>query len=647
MNEAKEKYKITLIAILLAGACFLTYYFHVVIERGTVFTHLFYIPIILASIWWKRKGLAVAIFLALLLIFSHFFIRADVETFNDLIRAPMFIIVALTTVILSERIAKAEEMQKEAARYNRGLIESSLDPLVTIDKDGKIMDVNEATIEATGVEREKLIGTKFSEYFTDSVKAQKGVETAFREGSVRDYPLTLQHKSGQTMEVVYNASVYRDIAGNITGVFAAARDVTEQKKAEERIEHLNLVLRAIRNVNQFIAKEKDRDRLLKGACYTLIEARGYYNAWLALIDESGKLVSTAEAGLGEDFLPMVERLKAGELTPCVQKALKQSDVVITKDPSTSCADCPLVKSYASRGAMTVQLEHGGKMYGLLSASIPAEFTADEEEQALFKELAGDVAFALHSIELDEARKRAERALREAKEEAERANQMKSIFLASMSHELRTPLNSIIGFTGILLQGLAGGLNDEQKKQLEMVYGSSKHLLALINDLLDISKIESGELEPDLEEFNLAEAGMEVRDSIMPKVEEKGLELIWDMPDINVVSDERRFKQILMNLLNNAIKFTEKGEVEVKAIEKDESLEVKVKDTGFGIEKEDLHKLFKPFTQLEYTVSEEKGTGLGLYLVRNLVRLLNGEIRVESEPGKGSSFTFTLLLKHGG
>lgn len=223
--------------------------------------------------------------------------------------------------------------------------------------------------------------------------------------------------------------------------------------------------------------------------------------------------------------------------------------------------------------------------------------------------------------------------------------MKSIFLASMSHELRTPLNSIIGFTGIILQGLAGELNEEQKKQLKMVYGSSKHLLALINDLLDISKIESGELEPELEEFNLADAGIEVRDSLKPKAEDKALKLIWDMPNINVVSDERRFKQILVNLVNNAIKFTQAGEVEVKAIEKDKNIEVIVKDTGVGIKKEDIHKLFAPFAQLEYTVSEEKGTGLGLYLVKNLVQLLNGKIMVESEYGKGSTFTFTLPIRY--
>jgi len=250
-------------------------------------------------------------------------------------------------------------------------------------------------------------------------------------------------------------------------------------------------------------------------------------------------------------------------------------------------------------------------------------------------------------EVDRKVKRRTNQLKKAKEESERANQMKSIFLASMSHELRTPLNSIIGFTGIVLQGLAGELNDEQKEQLGMAYGSAKHLLSLINDLLDISKIETGELKPDIEEFNIAEAGIGIRDSLMIMAEKKELELIFNIPDINIFSDKRRFEQILLNLVNNAIRFTEKGKVEVKAVEKDENIEVIVKDTGIGIKKEDFHKLFQPFVQLEYTITEESGTGLGLYLSKNLVQLLKGRIQMESEYRKGSTFTFILPIEYGG
>ena len=196
-------------------------------------------------------------------------------------------------------------------------------------------------------------------------------------------------------------------------VLALRQEIAERQQAEERIEHLNLVLRAIRNVNQLITREKDRDRLLKGACDNLIETRGYHNAWTALFDEAGGLVTTAKAGLGEDFLPLVGRLERGELTDCAQRALSQPGVVVTEDPLSTCAGCPLAVNCGGRGAMTVRLEYEGKIYGLSSVSIPADFTADEEERALFEEVAGDIAFALRNIELEESRQRAEEALRES------------------------------------------------------------------------------------------------------------------------------------------------------------------------------------------------------------------------------------------
>jgi len=200
---------------------------------------------------------------------------------------------------------------------------------------------------------------------------------------------------------------------------AELRKTNEQlKQAEARLRHLNLVLRAIRNVNQLIIKEKDRDRLLKDACANLIKTRGYYNAWLTVWDESGGLVTTAEAGLGEDFLSMVEQLKHGKLSTCCQQALRQTAVVTIKDPLSTCGDCPLREKHQRGGTLAIRLEHNNKVYGLLVTSVPAAFAGDEEEHSLLQEVAGDIAFALHDMELEEARQRAERAVAEARAYAE-------------------------------------------------------------------------------------------------------------------------------------------------------------------------------------------------------------------------------------
>ncbi|CAD7769903.1 MAG: Adaptive-response sensory-kinase SasA [Candidatus Methanoperedenaceae archaeon GB50] len=188
-----------------------------------------------------------------------------------------------------------------------------------------------------------------------------------------------------------------------------------KSRMERKIKHLNAVLRAIRNVSQLVTTEKDPDRLLKGACESLIGTRGYHSAWIVLWNENGKLVTAAEAGLGDDFLKMIELLKDGKLPICGQRALFQSDIVVTSNPFSICTNCPLAGKYKGRSAMTVRLEHEGKIYGMLTVSIPRELAEDKEEQELFKELAGDLAFALYSIEVEEKRKQAEEKLRESEE----------------------------------------------------------------------------------------------------------------------------------------------------------------------------------------------------------------------------------------
>lgn len=234
-----------------------------------------------------------------------------------------------------------------------------------------------------------------------------------------------------------------------------------------------------------------------------------------------------------------------------------------------------------------------------------------------------------------------RDLENAMKQARAADQIKSSFLATMSHELRTPLNSIIGFTGILLQGLAGPLNAEQGKQLGMVQTSARHLLALINDVLDISKIEAGQLTLSETCFELQPSLVKLFGLVAPMAEKKGLMLKMDVSEAPqmVVTDQRRLEQIVLNLLNNALKFTERGEVLLSCHPDGDDVLISVRDTGIGIDSEDLSGLFEPFHQIDSSSTRKhEGTGLGLSICRKLIEKMKGSITVESRLGQGSKFS---------
>jgi PAS domain S-box-containing protein len=193
----------------------------------------------------------------------------------------------------------------------------------------------------------------------------------------------------------------------------AMRYAIERKRVERRIGHLNTVLRTIRQVNQFITREKDPNRILQGVCNILSQTRGYQNAWIVQMDESGKISRASQTELSEDFCPLIDRMKRGDRPDCTKKALSQSDVVAIADPSSTCTECPFSTNYGDRGMMAVRLEHDKKIYGLLSVQASRDFALDAEEQSLFKEIGGDIAFALHDIEMEKKRKRAEANLKDS------------------------------------------------------------------------------------------------------------------------------------------------------------------------------------------------------------------------------------------
>ncbi len=225
-----------------------------------------------------------------------------------------------------------------------------------------------------------------------------------------------------------------------------------------------------------------------------------------------------------------------------------------------------------------------------------------------------------------------------------SSKYKSEFLANMSHELRTPLNAIIGFSEVLLERMFGDLNDKQAEYLGDILTSGQHLLSLINDILDLSKVEAGQMELELGEFSLQQALENGLTMLKERASRHGITLNLELdPDLDVIeADERKVKQVVFNLLSNAVKFTpDGGHVAVMARRTDDELQIAVRDTGIGIAPEDQARIFEEFRQVGQGSAKAEGTGLGLALTRRLVELHGGRLWVESEPGVGSTFTLTL------
>ncbi len=289
--------------------------------------------------------------------------------------------------------------------------------------------------------------------------------------------------------------------------------------------------------------------------------------------------------------------------------------------------------------------YGNKIQGQEMLIRRADGSTIELSVSRSMELDADGNPVIISIGQDISQQKAlEASLIKAREAAESADRIKSMFVASMSHELRTPLNSIIGFLGVVLQGMSGDLNPKQKDQLGRAYASSKHLLSLITDVIDISKIEAGFLETHKDTFNAKEVMDDVSHAVQHLVVERNLELHVTCPDdIILNSDRKRLYQVVLNVVSNALKYTERGHVDVVFTPLEEMLEIMVEDTGIGIDEAGLQKLFKPFERIDSHLKiKTLGTGLGLYLTHKILTLLlGGSISVKSRVGVGSTFTMRL------
>ncbi len=534
---------------------------------------------------------------------------------------------------ITQRKAAEEALRESEARY-RAVVENSTDGMV-VAVDNKVVYVNPAAVRLAGAKEagevlgRSVLGFVHPDYRAEAEKRrakmlETGVPSPLVEGR-------LQRPDGAIIEAEWIGVPI--VFGGKPAILNSFRDMTEhrrraralqesQEQLRERAEELETIM-GCAPVALWVAHDPQCDFISGNVMARNFDGSGPQDNWSA---NKSTTVQWFRDG----------RLLKPEELPMQQAARNDKEI--------QNVELELLLQNGRRvsllGSATPLHDAQGRVRGCVGAFL--DITGLKDAQRALRHAHDQLAEANAGLELKVRERTAE--LVRAKERLEELDRLKSQFLATMSHELRTPLNSIIGFTGILRQGFAGPVNDEQQKQLGLVYASAKHLLSLINDLLDLSRIEAGKVEIERDRFNFLEVIDEVVQTLTPLAAQKQLKLAVEVPGpfIELVTDRKRSFQVLLNLVNNAVKFTDHGEVRISARSDGDKLRVCVADTGIGIKPEQVGMLFEAFRQLDSSAKRlYEGTGLGLHLCRKLLSLMQGEIGVESEFGKGSRFTFTL------
>jgi PAS domain S-box-containing protein len=511
---------------------------------------------------------------------------------------------------------KAEDEAKLSAQNIHYLSKYANDFIILLDENFRFIEVNERVIDFYGYTREELIGMHASQLRASETKKDFMEQITLASVSGKTIFETIhQRKDGSRFPVEVSLRAI-DIEGK-KFYQAVIRDISEHKEHEKALKESEQKYRElVENANSIILHWTRDGRI-------------------TFLNEFGQRFFGYAAG------EIIGRHVIGTIVPAIEsdgRDLSRLMEQILLDPVAFERN---INENMRRNGERVWIawtnrilwDKQGQVAEILS--IGTDITELKEAEETIREL---------NIGLEKrvAERTAELAV--AKEQAEAADRIKSAFLASMSHELRTPLNSIIGFTGMVLQGLAGPLNEEQIKQLGMVRGSARHLLDLINDILDISKIEAGQFNIKSENFDLRESIEKTVKIVSPLADKKNIVLHSRIEDniSDMRGDQRRVEQIILNLLSNAVKFTDRGEIHLNCHLDNGLVTLSVEDTGIGIKPENINMIFEAFRQVDAgTARTQEGTGLGLNITKKLIEMMGGSIHVKSEWGKGSAFTVIL------
>jgi PAS domain S-box-containing protein len=540
------------------------------------------------------------------------YIRSDLGAMNDRLRSYALIVFAVLLVCLLVALVVGLVINRfMGSLYSRletgnRFMNLSVDLFCVAGFDGFFKDLNPSFEKTLGFTTKELMAKPYLEFIHPEDRPTTVVEKdGLEEGKVT---LAFENrylcKDGSYKWLLWNAvSVSEQKA-----IYAVARDITERKRVEALLQESEDRHRKLFENNPHPTWVFDRETLrFLAVNAAAVRKYGYSKGeFLAM--------TLKDIRPPEDVPALLETVRAlgdaDESSGAWRHLLKDGTLIDTENTSYAL-------NFLGRAARVV---------------VVVDITQRKRDEAEKREFTESLAAINQELGL-------------RNREVERATQMKSKFLASMSHELRTPLNAIVGFSDLLAEGTPGALNPKQKRFVDHIKQGSAHLLQLINDILDLSKIEAGQLELHTEEFRVQDALPEVLSTIAPLAMAKNIRVEQKLESKSLVKADRvRFKQILYNLLSNAVKFTPKGgQISIECVDDWDFVRLSVTDTGIGIRPEDQKVVFEEFRQVEGSAGDtQQGTGLGLAITKRLVEQQGGQISLESELGRGSRFTFSLM-----
>lgn len=558
-------------------------------------------------------------------------------------------------MLRAEKVALSERIKAGEARF-RAMVETTADWVWETDASMTYTYTSPRVFDLLGYTPEELSGKSFLDLMPP--EDQRRFKEFFGPIAASKSPFFLfEHtklsKDGSPIVFESTGVPVLDDAGNLLGYRGIGRNVTERKRLENIWQaRLRIVEFASSHpMDDLLQKTLDELEKLTGSSigfYHFLEAD---QNTLSLQNWSTNTLKTMCTAEGKGLHYNIS--DAGVWVDCIHQrrpVIHNNYTSLPHRKGMPEGHAPVVRE------LVVPIFRGSNIVAIIGVG-NKQRDYDDKDISIVSQI-GDVswdiveykraeeALKLYQGNLEELVAKRTEQLEAANTRLKELDRLKSLFIASMSHELRTPLNTIIGFTGIILQGMTGEINAEQRKQLTMVLDSSHHLLDLINDVIDISKIEAGKVDLSIEWFDMIPLVKKTVEPFIPLAKTKGIKLSMALPESLIIeSDARRIRQVMVNLLGNAIKFTDSGNINVHITEADTLVNIVVTDTGIGINEMNMGKLFESFSQIVVNGRPKEGSGLGLYLTRKITHLLGGEVKVESTPGMGSAFTVTLPMKY--